>query len=84
MDNKKLVKYFSGFVLVVFVATLLASIFYNHAFVPSAILMLALFVFSVCYYIKDEKKNLMYGLFVLGVLLIIASLIYTYLSLRLI
>lgn len=84
MDNKKLIKYFSGFSLVVTIGSILAAIFYDKAFVPSSMLMLSLFIFSVCYYIKDDKKNLMYILFVVGVLLIIASLIYTYLSLRLI
>ena len=84
MDNKKLIKYFSGFSLVVAIGSLLAAIFYNKAFVPSSMLMLSLFIFSICYYIKDDKKNLMYILFVIGVLLIITSLIYTYLSLRLI
>ena len=84
MDSKKIIKYFSGFSLVVTIGSLLAAIFYNKAFVPSSMLMLSLFIFSICYYFKDDKKNLMYVLFVVGVLLIIASLIYTYLSLRLI
>lgn len=84
MDNKKLIKYFSGFSLVVTIGSILAAILYDKAFVPSSMLMLSLFIFSVCYYIKDDKKNLMYVLFVVGVLLIIASLIYTYISLRLI
>ena len=84
MDNKKLLKYFSGFSLVVTIGLVLAAIFYDKAFAPSSMLMLSLFIFSVCYYVKDDKKNLMYVLFVLGVLLIIASIIYTYLSLRLI
>lgn len=84
MDNKKINKYFCYFSLIITIGTFLAAIFYNRAFVPSCMLMASLFVFSICYYIKDDKKNLMYLLFTLGVLLIIGSLIYTYFSLRLI
>ena len=82
--DKKVIKYFSGFSLVLVVGTLLASIFYSRSFIPSCMLMSALFLFSVCYYVKDDKKNLMYGLFILGVLFVIASLVYTYLRLGLI
>ena len=82
--DKKIIKYFSGFVLVLMMCTLLAAIFYSKAFIPSCMLMSALFTFSVCYYVKDDKKKLMYALFVLGVLLIIGSLVYTYLRLGLI
>ncbi len=82
--NKKIIKYFSGFSLVLVIGTLLASIFYSKAFIPSCMLMSALFLFSICYYVKDDKKNLMYGLFLLGVLLVIASLLYTYFRLGLI
>ena len=80
MDNK-IVRNFCIGVFFVTLITLGLSIFYNSAFMPSFILMLALFVFSVCYYIKDSKKNLMYILFVLGILLVISSLVYTYMRL---
>lgn len=81
MENKKFIKSFCVVSLLVTLATLLLSIFYNSAFIPSFILMLALFIFSICYYIKDEKKNLMYILFVVGVLLIFVSLGYTFMRL---
>ena len=81
MENKKFIKIFCGVSLLVTLGTLLLSIFYNTAFIPSFMLMLALFIFSVCYYIKDDKKNLMYILFVIGVLLIFASLSYTFMRL---
>ncbi len=77
MDNKKLNKIFLGLSLLVTLVTLGLSLFYNLAFLPSFMLMSSLFLFSVCYYIKDSKKNLMYVLFILGVLLIIGSLVYT-------
>ena len=82
MDNKKLEKIFLGVSLVLVGVTLLLSLLFSLAFVPSFMLMLALFLFSVCYYIKENKKNLMYALFVLGILLIIGSLVYTYMRLR--
>ena len=81
MENKKLIRNFCVASLMVTLGTLLLSIFYNTAFIPSFMLMLALFAFSVCYYIKDDKKNLMYILFVIGVLLIFASLGYTFMRL---
>ena len=84
MNNKKIIKYFSGVILFLTVGTMLAAIFYNKAFVPSSMLMLALFIFSICYYIKDDKKSLLYLLFIVGVLLIIGSLLYTYLCLGII
>lgn len=81
MENKKIIKGFCIGALLVTLGTLLLAIFYNTAFIPSFLLMLSLFIFSVCYYIKDDKKNLMYVLFVLGVLLIVASLGYTFMRL---
>ena len=59
-----------------FIVTLILS-FLNNIFIPSCMLMLSLLLFSICYMIKDSKKILMYVLFVLGVLLIIGSLVYT-------
>ena len=60
-----------------FLVTLVLSIM-NNKFIPSCMLMLALLVFSICYTIKDNsKKVLLYILYIVGVLLIIGSLIYT-------
>lgn len=85
MGNKML-KIFSSFVLVVTVVTLGLSIFYNDAFLTSFMLMLALFLFSVAYTIKDRDKfnnsRNVYILFSIGVLLIIGSLVYMFLRLR--
>lgn len=81
MENKKFVKSFCVTALLVTLGTLLLSIFYNSAFIPSFMLMLSLFIFSICYYIKDDKKNIMYILFVVGVLLVFASLGYTFMRL---
>ena len=81
MEDKKIIKIFSLVVFLICLITLGLAIFYSTAFVPATILMTSLFIFSICYYIKDDKKNLMYILFVIGVLLIAASLVYTYLRL---
>ena len=82
MEERKMLKTVEGLTLVVVVATFLLSLLYNHAFVPSFMLMLALFVFEVCYDFKDKNKKMMYVLFVLGVLLILGSLLYTFMRLR--
>ena len=78
---KKNIKLFGGFVLLVVIATLCLSIFYSTAFIPSCMLMSSLELFIICYYIKDDNKELMNVLFVIGVLLIIASLGYTFMRL---
>ncbi len=78
---KKNIKLFGGFVLLVVIVTLLLSIFYSTAFIPSCMLMGSLELFIICYYVKDDNKELMNILFVLGVLLIIASLGYTFMRL---
>ena len=82
MENKKLVRLFEGVTLVIVVMTLLLSILYNNAFIPSFMLMLSLLLFEVCYDIKDSKKSMMYLLFIGGVLLIFGSLLYTFMRLR--
>ena len=82
MGEKKLLKIGEGVTLLIVVVTCLLSIFYNKAFVPSFMLMLSLFIFEVCYDIKDDKKKMMYTLFVVGVLLIFGSLLYTFMRLR--
>ena len=77
MENKKTVKIFSYIILLIVVITLVLS-FINSAFVPSFMLMLSLYLFSVSYLMYvNEKKNAMYLLFILGILLIFGSLIYT-------
>ena len=75
--NKETEKLFSIVSLFAFIVTLVLS-FMNSIFIPSCMLMLSLFLFSVCYIIRDDKKVYMYILFILGVLLIIGSLVYTY------
>ena len=76
--NKDTERLFSIVSFFAFVVTLILS-FMNSAFIPSCMLMLSLLLFSICYMIKDnDKKIYLYILYVVGVLLIIGSLIYTY------
>ena len=75
--KKETEKLFISISLIAFVVTLILS-FMNSAFIPSCMLMLSLMLFCICYMIKDNKKTIMYILFVVGVLLIIGSLVYTF------
>ena len=74
-ETEKMVIIVSSFA---FVVTLILSIM-NSKFIPSCMLMLSLLLFSICYMIKDNNKKIyMYILYGVGVLLIIGSLIYTF------
>jgi len=79
MEKTKILRWFSIVVLVITIVTLLLSIFYSSAFISSFMFMLSLFLFSICYGLmgNDDKKNIMYILFGLGILLIIGALVYT-------
>ena len=63
--------------ILAFIVTFVLSLM-NSAFIPSCMLMLSLMLFCICYMIKDNKKTIMYILFIVGVLLIIGSLFYTF------
>ena len=77
-ENKETWNLFMVVSLLAFIVTLVLS-FMKSAFIPSCMLMLSLFLFTICYRLKDNnKKVVMYILYVVGVLLIISSLIYTY------
>lgn len=75
--NKETEKLFSIVSMFAFLVTLVLS-FMNNKFIPACMLMLALFIFTICYMIQDNKKIVLYILFVMGVLLIIGALVYTY------
>ena len=51
----------------------------NKVFIPIALVTFAMFLFSICYYyIEDKsKKNIVYVLFGIGVLVIIIEVVYT-------
>ena len=76
--NNETEKMFIIVSLFAFVVTLILSIM-NSKFIPSCMLMLSLLLFSICYLIKDNNKKIyLYILYGVGVLLIIGSLIYTF------
>ena len=76
--NNETEKVFIIVSLFAFIVTLILSVM-NTAFIPSCMLMLSLLLFSICYIIKDNsKKTVMYILYIVGVLLIIGSLTYTF------
>ncbi len=79
MESKKNIKIFNTIILIITVVTLCLSIFYDTAFIPSFLLMSSLFIFGICFYINDEKNNLMRILFIVGILLIFISISYTFL-----
>jgi len=77
MKNKNLIRKFS-YVMLGIVLVTLGLCFVNSAFIPSFMLMLSLYLFSLSYLMYlSEKKNVMYILFLVGILLIAGSLIYT-------
>ena len=75
---QKIMMYISLTVGLIFLVLLTLSLV-NHLFVPSAIICFALFLFSICfcYYEDKEKKNLVVGLFSIGVLLVLIEVFYT-------
>jgi len=75
--NKENEKIFSIVAFFFMLITIILS-FMNTAFISACMLMTSLFIFSICYLIKDKKKTLTYILFSIGVLLIIGSLVYTF------
>ena len=78
MLKKKNIKMFNTIILIITIVTWFLSIFYDSAFIPSFLLMLSLFIFGICFYINDEKSNLMRILFIVGILLIFISISYTF------
>ena len=74
--NNETEKLFSIVSFFAFFVTLVLS-FMNTAFIPACMLMLSLFLFTICYRLKDNRKTLLYILFSIGVLLIVLSLVYT-------
>lgn len=75
--NKENEKIFSIVAFFLMIITIVLT-FMNINFLSSSMLMTSLFIFSICYIIKDNKKLLTYILFTIGVLLVIASLVYTF------
>lgn len=80
--EKKNVRIFTIIALLGALILLILS-FINTAFISAFMLWVSLFIFSICYSIRDEEdKTKLYILFILGVLLIIGSVIYMVMRIR--
>ena len=56
---------------------------YYTDFISAFMLWVSLFIFSICYNIRDEEdKTKLYILFIIGVLLIIGSVVYMVMRIR--
>ena len=75
--NKETQNLFSIVSFFAFLVTFILS-FMNSAFISACMLMLSLFIFTICYRHGDNKKTLLYILFVVGVLLIVGALVYMF------
>lgn len=81
MENKN-VRIFTIIALLGALILLILS-FINTAFISAFMLWVSLFIFSICYNIRDEEdKTKLYILFIIGVLLIIGSVIYMVMRIR--
>ena len=75
---KKYEKY-TCVVIGILIVLLLFAVLKNSIFIPAFLITVGLELFCVAYYFLEdkEKKNIVYGLFVMGVVLIIVALMYT-------
>lgn len=78
--NRDTERLFSIVSFFAFFVTFILS-FMNNVFISACMLMLSLFLFTLCYMIKDNNKKLLYILFTIGVLLIVGSLVYMFVRL---
>ena len=80
-DTKKFKK--AEFIVMISIGIIFLTMFgltiYNRVFTPIMLVTLAMLLFSICYYYIDnkDKKKLVYILFTIGVLVIVAEVIFT-------
>lgn len=77
-DIKRYEKY-TCFVVGLIIVFLLFAVIKNSVFVPAFLITIGLELFCISYYYMDDrkKKDLVYGLFGVGVLLVLIAVIYT-------
>ena len=75
--NKKLEKIFVIVIGIILIGLIVMSIL-DYIFVPAMLIMGCLESFAIGYYFRDDKdkKYLVYGLFGVGIVLLIISIIY--------
>lgn len=77
--NIKIYEKYTCFVVGLIVVLLFFSVIKNTIFIPALLITIGLELFCISYYYLDDndKKSLVYGLFIFGVGLVIAAIIYT-------
>ena len=78
-NNIKVYEKYTCYVIGILIILLFVSVLKNAIFIPALLITCGLELFCIAYYFLDDKnkKNYVYGLFVVGVILIIVAIIYT-------
>lgn len=77
--NIKEYEKYTCIVIGILIILLFFAVLKNSIFIPALLITIGLELFCIAYYFLEdrEKKNVVYGLFIMGVILIIVALIYT-------
>ena len=77
--NIKTYEKYTCFVVGLIIVLLFFSVLKNAIFIPALLITIGLEFFCIAYYYLEDKnkQNLVYGLFIFGVGLVIAAIIYT-------
>jgi len=77
--NIKTYEKYTCFVVGIIIVLLFFSVLKDAIFIPAFLITIGLELFCIAYYYLDDKnkQDLVYGLFILGVGLVIAAIIYT-------
>jgi len=78
-NNIKTYEKCTCFIIGFIVILLFVSVLKNAVFIPAFLITIALELFCIAYYYMDdkEKKNFVYGLFIMGVVLVVFAIFYT-------
>ena len=77
--NIKIYEKYTCFVVGIIMILLFVSVIKNPVFVPALFITIALELFCVAYYYLDDsdKRNFVYGLFIIGVIFVFIAIVYT-------
>ena len=78
-DNTKIYEKLSCYIVGLMIILLIILVIKSIIFLPALLIFIGLELFSIAYYYIDNKskKSLVYGLFEIGVFLVIIAIIYT-------
>jgi len=81
-ENIKIYEKYTCFVVGLIIILLFFSVLKNSIFIPAFLITIGLELFCIAYYHLEDnsKKNMVYVLFIFGVGLVIAAIIYTILN----